>query len=115
MSYCSANTLLFCEVAEGNVLFHFAGDTVSCGESLPYLTLPLCLPVFVFLQHGDIQHWANYRFCLCCILPFEFKRNWFHCFELKPVSPPRVRSKCLDDRGSIRNCQPFVIDSSYYR
>ncbi|EWY95559.1 hypothetical protein FOYG_04573 [Fusarium oxysporum NRRL 32931] len=80
-------------------------ETQSVVEN-PYLTLPLCLPVFVFLQHGDIQHWANYRFCLCCILPFEFKRNWFHCFELKPVSPPRVRSKCLDDRGSIRNC-PF--------
>jgi hypothetical protein len=77
MSYCSANILLFGEVAEGNVLFHFAGDTASCGESLPYHSASLFLFLFLFfVQHGDIQYWANYRvLCLRCILPSEFKRN----------------------------------------
>jgi hypothetical protein len=104
MSYCSANILLFGEVAEGNVLFHFAGDTVV---EKPYLSTPSPCFFFFFLQYGDIQYWVNYRFyCLCCILSFEFKRNWFHCFELKPVSPPRTYSKCLDDKGFLQNCQP---------
>lgn len=52
MSHCSANTLLFGEVAEGNVLFHFAGDTVSCGESLPYLTT--LSPCFCFFYSTEI-------------------------------------------------------------
>lgn len=48
MSYCSANILLFGEVAEGNVLFHFAGDTDSCGESLPYHTVSLFFVLFFY-------------------------------------------------------------------
>lgn len=55
MSYCSANTLLFGEVAEGSVLFHFAGDTVSCGESLPYLTtLSPCFCFFTARRYSTL-------------------------------------------------------------